>query len=91
MKRVVVALRGKCNTGVSHANEKGWYGDLFNMCLVRNGIANLRSVTKVERDGFVLTYDTLTTWNIHCPDGKVFALDRELGGVCDRFCYIDMS
>ena len=60
---------------MSHANEKGWYGDLFNMCLVRNGIANLLSVPQLERDGFVLTYDTRTTWHIHCPDGKVVALD----------------
>ena len=38
-----------------------------------------------------MTYDTRTTWQIHCTDGKVIALDCELGGVCDRFCYIDMS
>ena len=41
VKRVVVVLGGKCNSGVSHANEKGWYGDLLNLCLVQNGIANL--------------------------------------------------
>ena len=78
-------MRGKCNAGVSHSKKKGWYGDLFNMWLVRNGIADLFSVTQLECDGFVLTYDTRTTWNIHCPDGKVIALDRELGGVCDWF------
>ena len=76
---------------VSHANEKGWYGVLFNMWIVRNGIANLLSVPQLEHEGFVLTYDTRTTWHIHCPDGKAIALDRELGGVCDRFFYIDMS
>ena len=50
MKRVVFFLRGKFNVGVSHANEKGWYGDLFNMWLVRNGIADLLSVPQLERD-----------------------------------------
>ena len=29
LKRFFVALRGKCNAGLSHANEKGWYGDSF--------------------------------------------------------------
>ena len=42
---------------------------------MHNGIAKLLSVLKLERDGFVLTYDTRTTWHIHCPDGKVVALD----------------
>ena len=46
---------------MSHANEKGWHGELFNMWLVNNGIANLLSVPQLERDGFVLTYDTCTT------------------------------
>ena len=41
VKMAVFDLRGKCNSGVSHANEKGWYGDLLNLCLVQNGIANL--------------------------------------------------
>ena len=61
------------------------------MWLVRNGIADLLSVPQLERDGFFLTYDTRTTWYIHFPDGKVIALDRGSGSVCDRFCYIDMS
>ena len=91
VKRVVVSLRVNCNTGVSRANEKGCYGDIFNMLLVRNGIAKLLSVPQLECDGFVLTYDTRTTWHTNCPDGKVVALDRELGGVCDRFCCIYMS
>ena len=76
---------------MSHANEKGWYGNLFKMLLVRNGIANLLSVPQLERDGFFLTYDTRTTCHIHCPDGKFIALDRELGGFCYWLCYIDMS
>ena len=49
VKMAVFDLRGKCNSGVSHANNKGWYGDLFNMWLVRNGIANLLSVHQLER------------------------------------------
>ena len=31
VKRVVFALRGKCNARLSHAKKKGWYGDIFNM------------------------------------------------------------
>ena len=47
VKRVVVALRGKYNAGVSHANEKVWCGDLFNMWLVCNCIADLLSVPQL--------------------------------------------
>ena len=65
VKRVLVDLRGKCDTGVSHANEKGWYGDLLNTWLVCNGISNLLYVPQLERDGFVLAYNTRTTSHIH--------------------------
>ena len=58
---------------------------------MHNGIAKLLSVLKLERDGFVLTYDTRTTWHIHFPDEKFIALDSELWGVCNRFCYIGIS
>ena len=61
------------------------------MWLVHNGIANLLYVPKLERDGFLLIYGTHTTWYIHCPGRKFIAIDRDLGGVCDRFCYIHMS
>jgi hypothetical protein len=30
-----------CNAGTNFATKKGWYRDLFDLWLVRNGIANL--------------------------------------------------
>jgi hypothetical protein len=38
-------LRANCNAGTNFATEKGWYHDLFNLWLVRNGIANLLSLS----------------------------------------------
>ncbi len=43
-----VALRGKCNGGESHSDEKGCVLDMFCMWLVRSGIANLLSLPTLE-------------------------------------------
>jgi len=90
IKKSDVTLRGHCNAGTSFADEKGRYLDLFELWLVRHGIANLLSIPRLEKDGFRITYDTRTTWEIHCPDGKVIALKRDTG-LCDRFPYLDMK
>ena len=65
IKQVEVVLRGHCNAGTSFSDEKGIYLDLFEMWLVKNGIANLLSLPRLERDGFFVTYDTRTCWKMN--------------------------
>ena len=48
VRQVDVALRGKCNGGESHSDEKGCVLDMFCMWLVRSGIANLLSLPTLK-------------------------------------------
>ena len=58
---VSTTLRGKCNGDVSHSDEKGDVLDMFNMWLVQTGIANLLSLPSLKQDGFIVSYNTLTS------------------------------
>ena len=66
--QVNIALRGKCNGGESHSDEKGCVLDMFCMWLVCSGIANLLSLPTLERDGYVCSYKTNSPWIMECPD-----------------------
>ena len=90
VEKVAIRLRGECNAGTTHSNEKGWFKDLFHMWLVRNGIANLLSLPRLEGDGFRITYDMCTHWEIHCPDGNDFIFKKYVG-VCKGFLYLDIT
>jgi hypothetical protein len=50
--------RTNCMAGTNFATKEGWYRDLFNLWLVRNGIANLLSLPQLETDGFTISYHT---------------------------------
>ena len=52
IKQVEVVRRGYCNAGTSYSDEKGVYLDLFEMWLVKNGIANLLSFLSWQGMGF---------------------------------------
>ena len=63
------------------------YLNLFDMCLVRNGIDNLLLVPRLGKKGFHLTYDNITTWTIQCPDRTFLKYNRDIG-LCDRLPYL---
>jgi len=67
VQRVSTTLRGRCNGGVSYSDEKGDVLDLFNMWLVKMGIANLLSLPSLEREGFIVSYNTMTSWMVQFP------------------------
>ena len=90
IKKVSTSLRGKCNGGVSYSDEKGDVLHLFNTWLVRTGIANLLSLPSLERDGFVVSYNTKTSWMVECPDGTVLKFLKDTG-VCAGFPYLSTS
>ena len=53
VKTATTILQGNCNAGVSTSNEKGFYG-LWNFWLNEQGIANLLSITQLEKDGYTI-------------------------------------
>ncbi len=63
-------LRADCYAGTNFATKKGWYRDLFDLWLVRNGIANLLSLPQLEADGFTVSYHTGGNWIVMTPQGK---------------------
>ena len=60
------------------------------MWLVRNGIATLLSLPRIEEVKFSVSYDTWTHWDIHCPNGTVFILKKDVG-VCKGFPNLDIT
>jgi hypothetical protein len=59
-----------CNAGTNFATKKGWYHDLFDLWLVRNGIANFLSLPQLEADGFTVSYHTGGNWIVMTSQGK---------------------
>ena len=93
---VSAILRGSCDVSTVLSNEKGWYKGLFHMWLVRNGIANILSLSQLESEGYRVTYDTVSDWVIHVPDGPLVTHSTKLvlkwgRGVCAGFLYLDMA
>jgi hypothetical protein len=88
--QIDIALRGKCNGGESHSDEKGCVLDMFCMWLVCSSIANLLSLPTLERDGYVCSYKTNLPWIVECPDGTILKFKRDRG-LCEGFPYIDME
>ena len=84
IRTVETTQHGRFNAGTTTSNKKGMYQHLFDMWLVSNGISNLLSVPRLEKEVFCLTYDTMTTWAIQCPDGTFLKLKRDIG-LCDWF------
>jgi hypothetical protein len=84
-------LRADCNAGTNFATEKGWYSNLFDLWLVRNGIANLLSLPQLEADGFTVSYHTGGNWIVTTLQGREITFHQEKNGVCRGFPYIDMQ
>jgi hypothetical protein len=84
-------LRADCNAGTNFATEKEWYQDLFELWLMRNGIANLLSLPQLEADGFTVSYHTGGNWIITTPHDKEITFHREESDVYRGFLYINMQ
>jgi hypothetical protein len=84
-------LCANCNAGTNFATKKGWYRDLFDLWLVRNGITNLLSPPQLEADGFTVSYHTGGNWIVTTPHGDKITFHQEEDGVCHGFSYIDMQ
>ena len=80
----------KCNSGEVFSNKQGFLLDMFNMWLVKNGIANLLSLRCLERDWFHETYDLYGEWLVTRPEVGVLMFKRDVG-VCKGIAYVDLE
>jgi hypothetical protein len=83
-------LCADCNADTNFATKKDWYCNLCDLWLVRNGIANLLSLSQLEADGFTVSYHTGGNWIVTTPQGKEITFHCEENGMCRRFPFIDM-
>ena len=86
--QVNTILRGNCNAGVTSTNVKGTYG-LWEFWLNKKGIVNLLSVPQLEKDGFVIDYNTNRDWVVTTPTGEKILFKKDTG-LCEGMPYIDM-
>ncbi len=79
-----------CNASTNFATKKGWYRNLCNLWLVRNGIANLLSLPQLEANGFTVSYHTGGNWIVTTPQGNEITFHRKENSMCCGFPYINM-
>jgi hypothetical protein len=78
-----------CNVGTNFTTKKGWYCNLFDLWLVRNGIADLLSFPQLEADGFMVSYHIGGNWIITTPQDKEITFHRKENSVCRGLPYIN--
>ena len=82
-------LRQNCNAGSKVTNKQGyWMGIPF--WLNETGIANLLSLPKLEKAGWVIEYKTGGHWHAIAPDGMTLIFKKDKG-LCDGMPYLDMT
>ena len=88
VREVKTVLQGNCNAGVSISKEKGYYG-LWSFWLNEHGIANLLSIPQLEKDGYVIYYNSKKDWTVTTPSGKVLVFKKDTG-TCAGMPYLDI-
>ena len=88
VRDVKTVLQGNCNAGVSISKEKGYYG-MWNFWLNERGIANLLSIPQLEKDGYVIDYNSKRYWAVTTPEGKVLLFKKDTG-TCAGMPYLDI-
>ena len=88
VREVKIILQENCNAGVSTSNEKGYYG-LWKFCLNEQGIANLLFIPQLEKDGYLIDYNTKRDWIVTTPEGKTFLFKKDVG-TCEGIPYLDI-
>ena len=87
--QVRTLLQGNCNAGVSTSYEKGFFG-LWDFWLNYQGITNLLSIPQLEKDGYVIDYNTNRDWVVTIPEGKTILFHKDVS-MCKGMPYLDGS
>ena len=63
-------LKGLCNdVEIIIDTKKGWFCDLVNTWIVKDGISNLLSAEQLQVGGFAIEYTTFHEWFLLLPRG----------------------
>ena len=89
VKTVTTVMKGNCNAGVSTSNEKVFNG-LWNLCLNEQGIVNLLSIPRLEKDGYTIDYNTNQDWVVTTPERKCLLFKKDTG-MCEGMPYLDVQ
>ena len=52
-------------------------------------ISNIISITKIEKSGYCITYDTKEEWVVYTPEGKNIIIKRD-SGECEGMKYVEL-
>ena len=85
--QVGTVLQGNCNAGVSTSDEKSVFG-LWYFWLNQQGISNLLSIPQIEKQGYVIYYNTNRDWVFTTPGGKTILFQKDVG-MCEVIPYLD--
>eukprot|EP00956_Cyclotella_meneghiniana_P039180 scaffold167175_cov42-Cyclotella_meneghiniana.AAC.1 len=84
-----VYLRQNCNAGSKLTNRQGyWNGIPF--WVNNTGIANLLSIPKLEKHGWIIKYKTGGEWQALSPGGQLLKFKKDTG-LCNGMPYLDLS
>ena len=78
------------NAGVKICTHVGDLG-VFKVWINKEGIANLKSIPKLEKDAFRVTSDTCGEWIIYSPCGDKLVFKRENKGNLKSMPYINVG
>ena len=83
-----VYLQQNCNAGSKLTNKQGyWNGIPF--WVNNTGIANLLSLPKLEKSGWLIRYKTGNKWEALSPQGQLLTFKKDTG-LCKLMPYLDM-
>ena len=81
-------LCGNSNAGVRPCTQK-WDLGMFKMWINEEGIANLPSISQLEKDGFRVTTDTHGEWAVYTPHSQKIEFKRNTSRT-ENMPYIDV-
>ena len=85
---VSTVLQVNFNAGVSTSDEKGFFG-LCDLWLNEQVIANLLSITQLEKDGYGIDHNTNRDLVVTTPEEKTLLSKKDVG-MCEEIPYLDI-
>ena len=81
-------MNGRCNAGITRTNKRGMRED-FQVWLNEHGIANLLSITMLEKAGYKVSMHTDIDWVVTNPQGENIIIKRDTG-ICGGMPFLNL-